>query len=256
MTAICALCQEHHELCRSHLLPHALYQLGAGPHVSFSASSALLTSTEVRLHLLCSYCEDRFNKRGEDWVLRNIVRSNTEFGLWEKLQAARKAQTGGNVLYTAADASQVDTVAIEYFAASILWRSSAAEWPRHDGPLRIELGRYAEELRKFLYVDGTPFPDDIILLVTVAEPPHWELGSTFPEQGRTSEGKRCVEFLIPGIRFFAIFAKHLAPGERSVAFSSSPKRYISGDDFRGIRQRLAANAYRSIKKGKLARQFR
>ena len=60
----------------SHLLPAVVYKRlldrdAKSPHpLMFSKASERQTSRQVQQHLLCSCCEQRFPREGEDWTLR------------------------------------------------------------------------------------------------------------------------------------------------------------------------------------------
>ena len=77
--ATCRLCGQPAKLIHSHLLSKALYRLIREPTLRnpnpflVTRGGAVQTSTQLEQHLLCTVCEDRFNKNGESWVLKYCV---------------------------------------------------------------------------------------------------------------------------------------------------------------------------------------
>jgi hypothetical protein len=90
----CALCHEQKELRGSHFLPKGLYRLlvlvsktkNRVP-IQQSAKGSLQTSKQATRRLLCDGCEKRFDRQGENWMLRNIYRGHGRFRLRELIEA-------------------------------------------------------------------------------------------------------------------------------------------------------------------------
>src|SRR5271170_3327145 len=89
MLGTCRLCKTKNvELQDSHLMASAFYKhilkADATP-VSASPTKALQTSKQISDYLLCTVCEGRFNKGGEEWVLENYYRLKGSFPIQEAL---------------------------------------------------------------------------------------------------------------------------------------------------------------------------
>ncbi len=91
----CSLCRLCRPLVKSHLLPAALYRYvrvsdrkNANP-ILVTSKIHRTTSAQIQQILLCEHCEDRFNKRGERWVLRNCFRGAGRFLLHARLASCK-----------------------------------------------------------------------------------------------------------------------------------------------------------------------
>ena len=90
----CKLCVNVRELHDSHLLPRAFYKLAREPEsgapnpVLITARGARFSGDQVSDFLLCSACEQTFNRSGENWVQKNCYRSETRFTVRDSLRSA------------------------------------------------------------------------------------------------------------------------------------------------------------------------
>src|SRR5436190_24335520 len=108
-TSTCRLCQKVRLLCDSHLLPAATFKVlrantltNPNP-VMFDDESAYTTSKQLTDYLLCSECEERFHKHGEDWVLANCYRNDNSFRILDTLNAVSpKYEKDGVKVYSGA----------------------------------------------------------------------------------------------------------------------------------------------------------
>src|SRR5262249_51451004 len=87
---VCKLCRNRGSLRNSHFLPAAMYKFLHSPGESFhmivSKEKTFSTSSQFKAYLLCDDCEQRFNGRGERWVLANGYRGRGRFRLQTTLQ--------------------------------------------------------------------------------------------------------------------------------------------------------------------------
>jgi hypothetical protein len=160
----CRLCHsENLELRDSHLVLSAAYKVleEAGGCISVNTSNGVLKPNQWSAYLLCADCEERFNKGGEDWVLRNSWRRD-KFKLAERLEKAipSKTEAGFNV-FEASEVSDANADQLEYFAASLFWKASCHDWGYEQ---RSALGLYQEAFRKFL-LGNAPWPEKAWLTV-------------------------------------------------------------------------------------------
>ena len=202
----CALCWKTRELCDSHLLPAAFYRiLNKGEVVVVDKDkTAVLTAAQARAHLLCSDCEARFNRQGEDWVLKNCWRSRTLFPLHSALAAASPfVDKNGARVYKGREISGIDTDKLTYFGLSVFWRASL--FNPHFGKVkrqgRLRLGPYENALRLYL-LGTTGVPEDVVLYVALSTGPD-ELQNTVMAMPYLSskQGYHVYQFAVAGMRF-------------------------------------------------------
>jgi len=91
----CRLCQlQNVELRDSHFMSAGFYKIArdesrSNPNpVLVSEDVSMISSEQAKDYLLCAKCEDRFNKGGEDWVLKNCWHNENEFPLRSALVAS------------------------------------------------------------------------------------------------------------------------------------------------------------------------
>jgi hypothetical protein len=228
----CALCGNQAVLIDSHLLPKAIYRLirdteVANPNpVLVTEGKDTQTSRQIKRYLLCSVCEDLFNKNGEGWTLKHCYRGPGKFLLRDILRTTTpiKSDIRGDLIYTAG-LQAFDRAKIQYFAASVFWRASISDWPipPHLIP-KITLGTLQAELRNFL-LGIADFPASCSLLLFVAGDPIPPLAAHPPQCG-DSRGLLECRFAIPGMRF------SLLPGRSGPLSLTSPPHhpvYISNE---------------------------
>lgn len=156
----------------------------------------------VAEYVLCPMCEDRLNRLGETWTLRNSYRGGPTFPLRDSL-------VGSPAIYTLQQARLVDTRVLPtvdlsklvYFAAAIFWKASAATWWAIDHPTRLDFGPYEKKFRQFL-LGEEPFPDRAALLINVSGDGNPHIGAIYPYGGGRIQGIRQYRFAIPGMAFW------------------------------------------------------
>jgi hypothetical protein len=202
------------ELQDSHLMPAGVYTLVRGTDANpilVSRTTSIATSRQVRAHLLCADCEERFNKRGEDWTLRNCWHSPVEFPLYEALCASKAiAETADVRIYLARDVPELKIENFVYFGASVFWRAAAHRWSKTPGD-HIELGRYESSLRRFL-LDEQSFPDRMVLVVMLSASKDEQTNRIMSLPwlaGRSPFHK--FRFDIPGITFWLFAGQQIPP---------------------------------------------
>ncbi|MXZ71325.1 MAG: hypothetical protein F4Z04_07445 [Acidobacteria bacterium] len=202
----CALCLKTRELCDSHLLPAAFYRILDDNEVVVvdKDKTAVLTSAQARAHLLCSDCEARFNRGGEDWVLKNCWRSPKRFLLHSALATAIPfSDKNGARVYKGRQISGIDIEKLTYFGLSVFWRASVCN--PHFGRVKrqhqLRLGPYQDPLRLYL-LGTTRMPKDMVLCVAISAYAD-ELQNTIIAMPYLSSKQRyhIYQFAVPGIRF-------------------------------------------------------
>lgn len=171
-----------------------------GP-VHVTASQATTKSFQVKEYLLCPECEDRFRLGGEEWVLKNGYRGTGSFPIHTVLSGAKAiAVLSQASMIDARTITAIDLAQLSYFALSVFWRASACPWDALDHFTRIDLGRYQENLRRFL-LGEEGFPERAVLIVSVSTNPKPQLGAVFPYSNRVN-GIWQHRFSIPGMAFW------------------------------------------------------
>ena len=206
----CALCLQMRELCDSHVIPAGFYRIlrvgatrGNDP-VLVHKTTAFLSSDQARAHLLCSDCENRFNRGGEDWALKNCWRSSTSFPLNAGLTSVKALFDNGDICaYAGKTVPGVDVGKLIYFGASVLLRASvcAARLGRVEEK-RLRLGPYENALRIYLLSASEQMPAGVALLVTVTKTLD-ELHNqvvVMPYLYRKAD-YRHYKFVVPGLTF-------------------------------------------------------
>lgn len=212
----CRLCfVEDVALQDSHLLPAGLYRrVRGGPNhpVLVTRTFSSSTSRQVRAHLLCSTCEQRFNSCGENWTIRNCWQREGSFPLQEGLAGATPfAEGAGTRVYLASHLPHLRVPDFVYFAASVFWRAAVHKWDVGVGT-PIPLGRYEEPLRRFLVEDGASFPKSMSLIMMVtasSDALACQMMSVPWLAGRSPVHK--YTFDIPGVSFWLFVGQRIPP---------------------------------------------
>jgi hypothetical protein len=134
----CSLCLSTGELRLSHFMPKALYRLvrsGTSAKnsnvVQVTAKGLRETSRQAMQYLLCPDCEERFNRSGEDWILKHCYRGRGVFRLRELVKKTSPFYCDSNSrteIYSASAVRDLNVDKIAYFVMSVLWRASVTDW--------------------------------------------------------------------------------------------------------------------------------
>lgn len=204
----CKMClAEEVRLVGSHFLSQGIYKAlrittahGNSDPVMMTPKEIKQTSAQHTAHLLCSPCEGRIGRNGEDWVMRNGLKNNGKFKLLTalhrhpfKLDASRTA-----AIYRAATMPEVKVSALTYFAASIFWRASIHPW-KSDGTRPVPLGPYEDPLRLYLLGEAD-FPEEMTLSVVVRVPSQIS-HFTYEPVGEWRGPLLVAKFPMPGLAF-------------------------------------------------------
>lgn len=200
----CALCQHSARLQDSHLLPQALYKHvrgdGTNPHPLHIAPQGWHQSSfQDKAYLLCMECEQRLHRNGENWVLKNLLRKDGKFLLWDKVTAhSESLSSDRHTIYRVKADGAVDFDALAYFAASVIWKAAAYPW-RGKGE-EITLGTSYEQFRGFL-LGKQSFPDNAVLIVDITRPENRV--KAVLSGPATTRGDKCFRhwFMTPGVVF-------------------------------------------------------
>lgn len=221
MIGKCKLCLRVTSLKKSHILPAAIYRIlrdenEKNPNpLLISSKTMVQTSKQIRAHLLCADCEQRLNKYGEHWVLRNCIQKDGNFPI-ESLLASRipdiSEPNNPTKIYYGFNIPEISVSAIAYFALSIFWRGSIYVC-KDDGSFPVTLGPFQEEIRQYL-LGLTDFPQNCSLWVYVREGKETD-HITYPLPTVKRKGNIHVcKFAIPGLAFILLTSKNIHINER------------------------------------------
>jgi hypothetical protein len=228
----CRLCLKHQPLCDSHLLPKAVYRLLRSrinlknPHpLVLGEGFVTVTSEQARDYLLCENCEQRFHRRGEDWVMRHFYRKQ-RFRLREMLLESTPSYQDADIrFYEASKIPGIDTEAITYFGMSVFWRAAAHSWKLRGERIEIDLGCYAEALRTFL-LDETAFPIGAALAVQVGiEDKVMEFA--LPPMSHNEDGFHVHRFTMLGVTFILFVGGRVPREAIEGSFAPMPEHLIT-----------------------------
>jgi hypothetical protein len=256
----CRLClRENQELQNSHFISAAIYQVckdGTKQPVMVGGESSRHTGGQIADELLCRDCEQRFSKNAEAWTIANMARQGA-FPL-QSVLANNQPLLANNCFAAYGQQNGIDLDQLVYFALSIFWRASVHQWlePDTDRPIAtIALGEYEEPIRRFL-ADGSPWPSNIVILVSVWPYPNPPLVLHTPVAA-SRDGFTTFMFSIPGLTFTLAFGSEIPGNLRRICSHSSSERLIfsSTDQALYAMESYAGKIAKSPPKGKLATEY-
>ena len=252
----CRLCLQQKQLRHSHLLSAALYRFMREPSednpdpIFVTPGQSRQTSDQIRDHLFCGECEDRFSKGGETWVLRNCYRASGEFQLHRYVHETPISHGQGRLAASVTASNpkiRIDKLA--YFAASVFWRASINDWRLRGQPMNLpNLGtKYDEEFRMYL-LGERELPFDAVLCIGITKNETPPLICTFPVGGRVEAGYYSYSFWIPGLSFDLFLGKRMPNAIRAICSVRTPGQLLYISD--RYQEKLLAGAVPLIRKSK------
>lgn len=225
----CALCLQVKELRVSHLMPKGLYKKlrksdRSGQIIlnqSHNGTSAF-SDMQVTDNFLCSECEQKFSRNGENLVVRDCYNSKNEaFPLLSMFDESKVIEQHYDKQLLDYVEANIDQGAYLYFAASIVWRASA--WKRKENSNQNSLGPvYQEQIRKYLHNEST-FPENAYLIVYIdTDSPPLPMIS-FPVSSK-KVGHHQHIFYIPGVRFLLLVGHDI--GELKEYFNERKSKVV------------------------------
>ena len=233
----CGLCRASAvELLDSHFMPSGFYRIArdeerVNPNpVLVNEEVSLVSSEQAKDYFLCAACERRFNETGEDWVLRNCWRDETDFPLRSILFASTPSPLSneGFTVYEGANIDGVEPDQLAYFGASVFWRGAARDWIfMKRNPKRLHFGPYEEQFRLYLIGEAS-FPADAVMIVIVSSgmDAMRNLVMVFPFLKRRAEAFYNYRFAMAGLTYQLYLGKGIPNGLRRLCSVRSPDRYI------------------------------
>jgi hypothetical protein len=193
------------------------------------------TAAQQRLFLLCSDCDGgRFGKLGERWVAGACLQADSSFPLRDLVLSAPFETDGiSTAFFRTAKVPGLNHTALEYFAASMIWRAQFL--PRNP----ISLGPYDPQFRGYLLGVGA-FPKDATLVVAIRYRSNLTQVSHFVQEAAV-EDRQSFSFYIPGLFFSLILESLPVPSlQRLACFVHAPDRIILDSDVvdQGLHERI------------------
>ncbi len=211
-TRACKLCLKFKPLRDSHLLPRRVYSLLRAPGLQNSdplfmnTRMRMQTSRQVKHHVLCAECEQLLNREGETWVLPNLARDSS-FRLLEVIEKCEPVfQDEGWSVVDAAKIPQIGATKLTHYGAGIFWKASVHDWLVFNEKTRIYLGKYSDQLRRYLL--GDEFPQHMGLHVTVAHEKN-PIRAAHPPVEAIESKYHMYMFYVPGIVFTLAVGKQV-----------------------------------------------
>jgi hypothetical protein len=229
-TGICPLCELNKTLIQSHLASAALYKLCRAPDsdpMQVTNEVVMRTGRQLQDYLLCSGCDGMLSTEGESWLLPLVGRMDG-FPLYDLLTKQKPdAVDGDGAIYAAARNPDIDVPKIIHFAMGMFWKASVHSWSRKRVKPLIDLGKYGEDVQKFLRGEAK-FPEHMALTVGVSPPPIMPT-FTMPYRGSATEYHNFL-FHVPGINFALAVGSQVGEDMRSACFASHPLHPILLED--------------------------
>jgi len=238
---VCKLCLKRKQLQKSHYIPRALYNLcrpQEGNPIVVTSSVVKASPKQMWKHLLCSDCEQTFSKRGEDYSLDMVFRTD-RFSLLDKIRLAVPFSLSGETPMYSGTQLGIKTHKLAYFALSLAWRGAQGPWQSGGGEIAgISLGQFEEPIREYL-CGNVQWPENIAVLTKACTDrasqewvlPPWQLPIDIKEW-KIRGVDLWIPMLVRGVSFFVLGGDLPHPIDDWCCVSSSEKVLFLGDHSR------------------------
>ncbi len=225
--------------------------------ISGSEKSAAYTSKQAKKHLLCTDCEQKFSRLGEDKVIPLMARKNG-FKLATKIKKFKiLASIKDEVWYSPPD----DDLALSfmYFAISIVWRLSSTDWSSYGIPKTYN-SINSESMHSFsdFLFGKTKKPENTYLTIYVDNQEVDTPSMGFPTV-KNHERYQHIVFNIPGIKFSLLTGSDAGAGIKEIFAANNTCVYFASRSLKShpdYNFMLNFLKNETIKKGRLAREIR
>ena len=204
---LCKLCLQNKNLCNSHYLPKSLYRRmrkeGGGHPIVMTPGLIVSTSRQVRDHVFCADCEDRFNSGGEAYFM-SLVANGQQFPMDEKLKQVQPLSTGQFLMFSGARAG-IDPLRVGHFALGLLWKGAVHSW--HTFGTQVTKVRPLpdmESVRRYL-LGEIEIPANILVFVLVCRDPLSQVSNSAPYLLGGFENENRYEMHIKGVKIQIAF---------------------------------------------------
>lgn len=245
----CGLCLKPTVLQDSHLLPASGYKLARGGPGEAISSPILITpkksfpsDKQITDYFLCRKCEQKFNSRGESYVMSQCARQNGNFPLQDLLQTASPVRNWGTGQLFDVSTLGAKTEQYLYFGGSVFWRAAAHTWKVGGETIKIDFGQHhQEDLRRYL-LGETGLPSDCRLIVSVSSETEMTDVAFTPHKKNNSH-----KFYFFGLLFTIVFDRAVTQCD-PIALNSTSGKFMILSPFKleplyqGLRARVHSQA--------------
>jgi hypothetical protein len=253
----CPMCGITTDVLSSHLIPAALYKecrLPGGFPIVFNSKLVYESSRQMQVPLLCKDCEEILNKGGENWLIPLFAKEDHSFRFYDLLTSIPPAMVVDDTrVYFAAQNPQIDSGKIIHFAMGVFWKAAVHPWiPREKEPL-IDLGAYAEPMRKYLR-EELPFPDEMVLSMGILPAPVKHLAISAPYRGSNTTTQNFLFYAL-GMEFSLLVGPTITNEERTGSLSGNQGRPIMVVDFSPMLRNIVADTMKTAHKAKNIQKY-
>ena len=223
----CGMCKNQKALVESHLIPKSIYKIIVEKSISRSPVSIkggkfVKTSNQVKAYFLCSCCEAKLSKYGEDHVLRYTYRDAGKFEFQETLEGIKpEFEMDSALVFSGSKIPKIKISHFVHFAAGVFWKASAGKWKFLGKQLaNNQLGKkYENQFREFL-LGSSQFPEKAVLTMSVSNEKEPFSIAIFPNYCK-HDGYFQHRFYIPGIEFI-LWVGNIVPKDlKNISISHS-----------------------------------
>ena len=253
----CPMCLETKNVVWSHLIPARMYDYcrpPGGHPISVSSNLVVATDKQLQVHLLCLDCEDDLNKGGEMWLLPLLSKYRGPFPFYDILsKLAPDVVDGDTAAYAASRNPEIQVNKLIHFSLGVFWKAAVHSWVWPRAGTMIDLGEYAEPIRKYLRGEAG-FPKECALTVGVLPPPAQQISFHNPYQGRKKEWNNFL-FYVSGIEFSLAVGPAIDEEFRENCFVCNPLHPIIVTDFSSDIQRIVTEVWARAHKAKNVEKY-
>lgn len=237
MIGNCALCLKFGPLALSHFMPKGVLKLLRDPAgrikgpILVTPKISISTSAQLKDFLLCPECEQRFNRLGEDYALRQMQHHGT-FPLLDRIRVSPAIDFSFREGIYSGPSIGVDTEKLAYFALSVVWRSAVHTWRFPDGHVvdSVSLEPYQERISEYL-LGQREFPPGIAVLVSACTDYGSQYVAYHPTPVRGIDN-RAVAFLACGIHFLVFLGPTSPCSIGELCCFSSRRQFVFSRDIK------------------------
>ena len=251
------MCTKTKDVVSSHLMPAALFEycrMSAGHPISFSTQLVIESSRQLQHPLLCLDCEDILNKGGENWLLPLFAKYQGEFPFHTLLTKLPPDVVEGDArVYATARNPEIHTDELIHFAMGIFWKAAVHSWRGGENDSLIDLGEYAEPIRKYL-IGESGFPGEMLLMIGVLPTPVTHIAFTVPYRGSSEKWLNFL-FYVLGMEFMLLIGKALSQEQFVASFTGNPGRPVLLVNFEPMIQDIAVDVMKRAHKAKNVQRY-
>jgi hypothetical protein len=220
-----------------------------GHPISISADLVIESDRQLQDYLLCLGCEDNLNKGGEMWLLPLLSRYQGPFPFYELLsKLPPDVVDGDTAAYAAMKNPEIHPDKLIHFAMGVFWKAAVHSWSGTSTETKIDLGPYADPIRKFLRRETT-FPEHMALTISVLPPPAQLISFHNPYRGSKKEWHNFL-FYVPGIEFSLSVGAAVDDVFREICFARNPAHPIIVVDFSAGIEAIVKQVWAKARKAK------